>query len=364
MRAKLKNVFSSLGFISLALSIFLLVLGRPAAQPVGGPLGQLDARLAALEASVEALIPCTPDRYRANLCAPNDTPFDLVVNLCASAGGQASLEGKFALDSKTSVEGGIGWKDGPDLGLKVEAGIPGVAAIPIVLPPPAPPVGVPIILPSEVAVGAGAAVGLGLDGCLQATKVPVGQILTRDQILAMLNLIEAGQNDLVAALASAISPAPSVQTAALQTQQATLPHFDTATLVQAVNAAQTFASTKFGANTGQPLVDLFSSSEVSALRSSLPVGDRLGVFLDHPHLLIPDVNTTNPGAQLCSQFPSGSAIGDKVAPVCAFANTLPINPPFSADISVIRTGVANLRSDVTNLPGTIRTAICNATGLC
>lgn len=360
MKERTKSFSTSAVIIALAVWVIVLTTGRPAAQPAGrggsivDTLDQIEARLASLE---KELIPCTPERYREGLCEPNDTPFDLVVNLCASAGGEAKLEGKFAFDSKTSAQAGVGWKEVLDVDLTVEAGLPGI--VPIVIPPT--PIAVPVILPSEVAVGAGAAAGVGMDGCLQATEVPIGEILSRAQILAMLDLIEQGQGELVTAFADAVSPTAAAQGGTdLETQQLEEPRFDTATLVRAIDAARAFASTNFETTDHDPL-DVLSSAEVGALRSSLPVGSRLQFFLDDPGLLIPELGPINRTA-LCDRF-AFARIRPSLDPVCSFVGTLPpfavVSGAFGA-VGEIRTDVENMQTALGDLPEVIRTTVEDA----
>jgi hypothetical protein len=313
-------------------------------------LERIEARLETLE---EELIPCTPDRYRAGLCQENETPFDLGVSLCGNAGGQATVNGKLAFNSKTSLQGGAGWKEVLDVDLTVEGAIPGVLLLGGA---------VPIVLPSELALGSGGAVGLGLNGCLELTRIDIGPFVPRAQVLAMLDALEQGQEQLVTALAAAVAPGGPESTSGIgrpMAQRAAPPTFDTARLARALQAAQAFASADF--QTDDPL-DVLSSPEVRALRDALPVGGRLRGFMDHPDRLLPDVDPFE-GVALCDRFPPGTIVGQKVDPVCGFLEDL---PPFGEvrgvfdQFSVVQGDVTSVKAALEGLPEVIKTTVEDA----
>ena len=109
-------------------------------------LENIESKLAEQKGQITQLqqqsIPCTPARYRAGECGEGNLPFDLVVSICADMGGGAGVEGKYAIDSKMSIQGGVGWKEVLDVDLTAEAAMPVVLKAPL-LPP--------VILPSEIA---------------------------------------------------------------------------------------------------------------------------------------------------------------------------------------------------------------------
>jgi len=176
-------------------------------QTISAQLTDIQTRLTALEEANQSqtvqltglqdeLVPCTPERYEAGQCGDNETPFDLAITLCASAGGEAKGEFKFSFASKTELRGGLGWKEVLDADLIDEASVPGVLfAGPI-----------PVILPSEVALGGGGSAGLGLDGCIEVGKISIGQFVPRERILTMINKIASSRSELVALLVDTLDP--------------------------------------------------------------------------------------------------------------------------------------------------------------
>lgn len=261
------------------------------------------AQLTLLE---EELVPCTPERYRAGLCGPGETPFDMAITLCASAGGDAKIEGKFAFDSKTSVQGGAGWKEVLDVDATVEAGMPGVIF----------PFGIPLVLPSEFAVGGGVNAGTDLGGCIEVGKIPIGLFVSRARILAMLDKIDQSQGQLVTLLVDTFDP-PNQGIQALNSQTASA--LDPSTLVASIQAARSFSDRDFESD--DPF-DVVFDPDLRAFGEALPLGGRLQRLLDDPGMMVPDIDPFNP--EICERLQNTPTIGPKVANICGFfQNDLP-----------------------------------------
>lgn len=307
MKKKIKPNFSLINVVGLAILILLSTTSEIRAQgqgnggipevlkqleSVSAQLNQIENRIALLE---DELVPCTPERYRAGLCGAGETPFDLAITLCASAGGEAKIEGKFAFESKTSVQGGAGWKEVLDVDATVEAGMPGVIF----------PFGVPLVLPSELAVGGGGNAGLGIDGCIEVGKIQIGLFVPRERILTMLDKIDQSQSELATLLVDTFdSPATAL---------------DISSLVGAIKAARSFSARDFESN--DPF-DVFSDSDFTVLRESLPLGGRLQRLMDNPGLMIPDIDPFN--LRVCERLQNSPTISAKVANICDFLqNDLP-----------------------------------------
>jgi len=265
------------------------------------------AQLTLLE---EELVPCTPERYRAGLCGIGETPFDLAITLCASAGGDAKIEGKFAFDSKTSVQGGAGWKEVLDVDATVEAGIPGVIF------PFGPTVPIPLVLPSELAIGGGVHAGTDLGGCIEVGKIPIGLFVPRARILAMLDKIEQSQSQLVTLLVDTFDPpSQGIQTFNSQTASP----LDPSALVTSIQAARSFSDRDFESD--DPF-DVVFDPDLKAFGEALPLGGRLQRLLDDPGMMVPDIDPFNP--QVCERLQNAPTIGPKVANICGFfQNDLP-----------------------------------------
>lgn len=142
----------------------------------------LQTQVSTLDANVT---PCTLQRFRDGLCGADNHPLDLLVSVCGKVGAQAGVQLKYAFTSNLDVQGGIGWKDAPDVHIVENAQLPAVALAGI------PPLAVPVILPSELAAQGTAGVGLGLDGCIAPIRIPVGKQLAEPVALAILEKLEA-----------------------------------------------------------------------------------------------------------------------------------------------------------------------------
>ncbi|MEJ2233949.1 MAG: hypothetical protein P8X67_08485 [Syntrophobacterales bacterium] len=290
-------------------------------ETISTKLTEIQTRLTALEVTnlrqvgqltvlEDELIPCSPEKYRAGLCGEGETPFDLAISLCASAGGDAKIEGKFAFDSKTSVQGGAGWKEVLDVDATVEAGMPGVIF------PFGPTVPIPLVLPSELAVGGGVHAGTDLGGCIEVGKIPIGLFVPRARILAMLDKIDQSQDQLVTLLVDTFdSPSQGIQTFNSQTASS----LDPSALVTSIQAARSFSERDFESD--DPF-DVVFDPDLRAFGEALPLGGRLQRLLEDPGMMVPDIDPFNP--EVCERLQNAPTIGPKVANICGFfQNDLP-----------------------------------------
>lgn len=238
---------------------------------------QLESQQQQLTELQQETIDCTPDRYLNNLCGEGNTPFDLVVSICGSLGGEVAIDGKYALEAKIAYGGGIGWKEVGDGDLTIDGGFP----IPVVTP-----YGPPIIIPNEVAVGASGSVGLGIDTCFEGIKIPIGRNIDRERVIALLNKLEMGAVQAQSALLDAVDSA-----------------FNSRTVATALEAKETFASLEFSSS--DPLA-VFSSPEVMILTSVLPAGDRMNSIITDPGSMIPEVDPLT--LNLCTKFENSPVV--------------------------------------------------------
>lgn len=285
-------------------------------------LSQIESKLTSQQTQLTQLqqqtIPCTPSRYRSGLCGEGNLPFDLVVSLCGSLGGEASIEGKYALESKTSVQGGVGWKEVIDVDLTVEAGMPVIIA----------PLGVPVVLPNEIAAGAGGSIGLGMDGCIEGIKIPIGQNIAPDRVLALLSRLENGAGQLQEALLNAIETT-----------------YNSEIVANALAAKDLLASTEF--HSDDPL-SVFTSDEMTQLVSLLPAGGRMQQVISHPVDMLPDIDPFD--FRLCDGFQNSPLLDQKMNHLCSFvSNDL---PQFAVVAGAFQT-VENLNGMLLDLPETI-----------
>ena len=265
------------------------------------------AQLTLLE---KELVPCTPERYRAELCGIGETPFDMAISLCASAGGEAKGEIKFAVATEMSGQVGAGWKEVLDVDATIEAKMPGVIF------PFGPTVPIPLVLPSELAVGGGVHAGTDLGGCIEVGKIPIGLFVTRARILAMLDKIDQSKSQLVTLLVDTFDPpTQGIQTFNSQTASA----LDPLALVTAIQAAQSFSDRDFESD--DPF-DVFSDSDLRAFVEISPLSGRLQRLLDDPGIMFPDMDPFNPN--VCGRLQNAPTISAKVANICGFfQNDLP-----------------------------------------
>lgn len=306
---------------------------------VSGNLESVSAKLESIESRLadqrdqitqlqEQTVPCTPDRYRAGQCGDGNLPFDLVVSICANMGGGAGIEGKYAIDSKMSIQGGVGWKEVLDADLTVEAGMP------VVLTPP---FALPLVLPSEIAVSGGASVGLDISGCIEGIKIPIGGNVDRTRIDALLAMLEDGSSQIQESLLSAMEST-----------------YNFSAITAALGARQSIASNRFESSDSDPLA-VFTSNEVSDLLGSLPVGSRLSELVGNPADMIPDLDPKN--LNLCASFEGSLAISEKTASLCGFLGT--DLPQFDTVASAFER-IATLESLMLDLPDTIEYLIKEA----
>ena len=292
-------------------------------QVVAAKLDGIESRLAFQRAQItelqEQTIPCTPERYRANLCGDGNLPFDLVVSICAGMGGGAGIDGKYAIDSKISIQGGVGWKEVVDVDLTAEGGMPVVLKAPF-LPP--------VILPSEISVSGGASIGLDVSGCIEGIKIPIGTNVDRARIDALLVMLEDGSSD--------------IQESLLVAMEST--HIFTA-ITAALGAQQSISSSRF--ESSDPL-SVFTSDQVGDLLANLPVGSRLSELVGNPADLIPDFDPTN--LNLCDSFEGSLVISEKTARLCTFVGT--DLPQFNTVADAFER-IATLESLMLDLPDTI-----------
>lgn len=255
---------------------------------------QLDNQQRQLTELQQETIPCTPDRYRNDLCGEGNLPFDLVVSICGNLGGQVTIDGKYALESKTSIQGGVGWKEVVDVDLTIEGGMPVVLT-------PLGPFGPPIIIPNEIAVAAGGSIGLGMDTCLEGIKIPIGKNIDRNRVLALIEKLEMGAGQIQTTLLDAIDNA-----------------YNSEVVANALAAKNAFASFEFSSD--DPL-SVFTSNEVLQLATLLPAGTRMSALITNPRNIIPEIDPLN--LRLCDSFQNSPILNDKMATLCTFVNTLP-----------------------------------------
>jgi len=287
-------------------------------------LSEIESRLISQQQQLTQLqqetIPCTPDRYRSGLCGEGNLPFDLVVSLCGNLSGEAAIEGKYAVDSRTSVQGGVGWKEVLDVDLTVEAGMPGT-----VIMPGTP---IPVIFPSEIAATAGGSIGLGMDGCIEGIKIPIGKNIDGDRVLALLAKLENGADQIQTALLDAIDNA-----------------YNSEIVASALTAKDAMASREFN---GIDPLSVFTSNEVLQLANLLPSGDRMRNVITNPGDMIPDIDPFD--FRLCDSFQHSLVLNEKMNNVCSFiTNQL---PPFGLVSGAFET-IDNLNDLMLDLPHTI-----------
>jgi hypothetical protein len=325
--------------------VLLLGLGLLGLSGLGGGSKserQLLQRLAAIEermieqqeAVLAELEGCTPARYRLNQCAPGEAPLELNVTVCSEVGAEAVIEGKFGIEAKMSGGVGVGWKDGPDVDVKLEA------AMPLVIPPvpglPLP----PLVAPTEVAVGGSGKGGVGIEGCIEGMRAPISAFLTRAQILQILDQMDAGAQQLAVAMAEVTGAIGGISAAA--DLGGTL---DTSRLAGAVRAARGFASGEFS---GQDPLAVFSSQQVAALRGSLPNGGFVGRLLDDPSAALPRVDPLNP--RICDTIANAPSIAGRLDPICSVTDQLPQLGELMGTLDQVRT----IGQQVDDLPDVIR----------
>ena len=261
-------------------------------------LSQIESQLTSQQQQLTELqqetIPCTPDRYRSGVCGEGNLPFDLVVSICGSLSGEATIEGKYAVDSRTSVQGGVGWKEVLDVDITVEAGMPGAVVIPGTP--------IPVIFPSEIAASAGGSVGLGMDGCIEGIKIPIGKNIDRDRVLALIAKLENGAQQIQASLLDALDNA-----------------YNTEAIANALAAKDVLASVEFN---GDDPLSVFTSNEVLQLANLLPAGERMNRLVTNPGDMIPNIDPFN--FRLCDSFQNSPVLNEKMNNVCSFvSNDLP-----------------------------------------
>lgn len=305
------EVLRQLSLLSVELESVAAKLER-----IESKLGDQEVQIAELQTQT---IPCTPERYRANECGTGNLPFDLVVSICADMGAGAGIDGKYAIDSKTSIQGGVGWKEVVDVDLTAEASIPLILKAPF-LPP--------VVLPNEIALSGGASVGLGVNGCIEGIRIPIGENVDGSRIDALLVMLEEGSSQIQESLLSAMESA-----------------YNLPAIAAALAAQQSIAANRFESE--DPL-SVFTSSEVVTLLDSLPVGSRLNELVGNPGELIPDFDPKN--LNLCESFQGSLVISERTARMCAFVGTdLPQFDTVAAAFERIET----LESLMLDLPDTI-----------
>lgn len=290
---------------------------------VTSKLESIESRLTFQRAQItelqEQTIPCTPERYRANLCGDGNLPFDLVVSICAGMGGSAGIDGKYAIDSKMSIQGGVGWKEVLDVDLTAEAGMPVVLKAPF-LPP--------VILPNEIAISGGASIGLDVNGCIEGIKIPIGGNIDRARIDALLAMLEDGSSEIQESLLSAMEST-----------------YNFTAITAALEAQRSIASNRF--ESADPL-SVFTDAQVRELLANLPVGSRLSELVGNPADMVPDFDPTN--LNLCDSFQGSLVISEKTARLCTFVGTS--LPQFNTVADAFER-IATLESLMLDLPDTI-----------
>ncbi len=291
-------------------------------------LGQIEEQLQYQQAQLtelqEETIDCTLDRYLNDQCGEGNSPFDLVVSICGSVGGEVGIGGSYALSSATGFEVGAGWGEVIDVNVGFTAEMPGLLTPPGLLP---------IILPSEVAVGAEGSIGLGMDSCIDGIKIPIGKNIDRDRVIALLSNLEMGAED--------------VQSALLDAMENT---YNNQTVTAALAAKDTFASSLNDFSSEDPLA-VFSSPEVANLVSLIPVGDRMANIINDARSMIPEVNLAE--FNVCSRF-EFTSIGEKIVGLCSFVNDL---PDHQLVINAFEK-ISDIKTSVENIPNVVRDKIC------
>lgn len=285
---------------------------------------QLDFQQQQLTELQQETIDCTPQRYIDGLCGAGNSPFDLVVSICGNLGGEVAIGGQYALSSATSVEAGVGWADGPDVSLAIGASMPVV-----VFPVPY----VPVVLPSEVSVGAGGSIGLGMDTCFEGIKIPIGKDIDRNRVIALLNKLEMGAGQIQSTLLDAIDKT-----------------FNSNAVATALVAKDSFASLEFSDK--DPLA-LFTSPEVSQLVSLIPVGDNMTTLLTDPGSMVPELNPLKPDG-LCTSIDATSVLGGKIEKICTFVNGLPSDKLVMGAFKTIK----DVKDIVVDIPVKVKNTIC------
>lgn len=143
---------------------------------------------------------------------------------------------------------------------------------------------------------------MGLDGCIEVGKIPIGQFVSRERILTMLNEIASSQSQLVTLLVDTFDPP-------------TAGALDASALVTSIRAAQSFSNRDFESD--DPFA-VFSDLDLRAFIETSPLGGRLQRLLDDPGMMFPDMDPFNPN--VCERLQNAPTIGAKVEPICSFVN--------------------------------------------
>jgi hypothetical protein len=304
--------------LNLVLLVSVGLLGVSQRGKGNTPFGSVAADLAAMEerlmSRVEALSTqiegCTVERYRQNLCAPGESPLDLTVTVCGDLGAEAGIEGKYAVEAKASGQAGVGWKAAIDADVKVEAAIP----VPIPVGPPQIPLFV--ILPTEVAVGAAGRGGVGIEGCLDGVRAPLAAFLSREQILAILDRLEAGAEQLAVAMAGLTGVGPGAEAQLASADPGGL--LDTKRLADAVDAARSFRGVEFQ---GEDPLSVFTGAEVAQLRGVLPTAAFAERLLMDPGAAFSRLDPLDP--EICAALAELPAMAGRLDPLCDFTDGAP-----------------------------------------
>lgn len=292
-------------------------------------LNQIDSQLESQQMQLTELqqetIDCTPERYLNNLCGEGNTPFDLVVSICGNLGGEVAIGGNYALGSATTLQAGLGWAEVVDVNVGLEGSMPGLLPLPFPVPP--------LILPSEVSVGAGGSIGLGMDTCFEGIKIPIGKNVDRDRVIALLSKLEMDAEQVQSVLLDAIDNT-----------------YNSLAVATALTAKDTFASHTF--ESSDPLA-VFTSPEVIELVSLLPAGDRISALITNPGDMIPEIDPLN--LKLCDKFADSPTLGGKIGDLCSFVNGLPDHQLVIGAFQTIK----DIKTSVIGIPAAVKNKICD-----
>lgn len=286
---------------------------------------QLEYQQAQLTELQEETIDCTPERYINGLCGDGNTPFDLVISICGNLGGEVAIGGQYALEAKIAYGGGLGWKEVGDGDFTIDGGFPIAVPAPMLG-------GLPIIIPNEVSVGASGSAGLGMDTCFEGIKIPIGKNVDRDRVIALLDKLQMGADQVQSKLLDAIDNT-----------------FDSQIIAEALSAKETFGSLTFKSD--DPL-GVFTDPAVVELASLLPAGDRMNELITGAGNMIQAIDPLN--LNLCERYASSPVLGDKMGDLCAFIGTLPDHQLVTSAFQKIE----NIQTRVINLPGRVGDKIC------
>ena len=238
----------------------------------------------------QSTLPCTPERWRADRCAEQDSPLQVDSTFCFKMDLGAEMDAGYEIKPTVEVELGPGWDNVADVSGQAKLEFPALTPGPVPIPIPA--------LQLELDAGIGGELefcfsGLSFDGgAIEEGRAP-------DEFIELLvSSIESRRAEIV-------------ERAAMFAGDRNL---TPDRLVDTLETLRELRTSNFGGT--EPLA-AFGDGPVRELITGMVDDTRIVELIDDPAVFVPTFDRSNPLA-FCDTINSMPLLADKVGPVCNY----------------------------------------------